>query len=358
MRGYKRRTSSTTAAGRDRQRRSHDLKAPLSQGASHDASETSANEQQPRRKRFRFSRKDDDQQSESGESDQQSESGESGDAVLEYVDQLADRIEELAEGGGSEHAPSAAAVDAHASQDAELRPTTPARPAPAADAAMAPATTSPQPAAPPRAERAPDASAPSSIPQPPRSPADQIALDTHRIMRLVEQEAKAVRVHIGQQLLEADERAQSIVHEAEAQAEHVREHAQQHARQLLGEVEEIITESQQTGEDILARAHSEAAAMRRQAEHVLAQAQEDSRKVIDSARREGEQILSDQRRLATVRAQEAMREHERLKDQIRRLEERRRQVLESLEQLSEVLLSQRGTGGAGTSPQNVVQMPR
>ena len=50
-------------------------------------------------------------------------------------------------------------------------------------------------------------------------------------------------------------------------------------------------------------------------------------------------MLAEQRRLATVRAQEALREQDRLKDQIRRLEERRRQVLESLEPLIDQLVA-------------------
>jgi cell division septum initiation protein DivIVA len=89
---------------------------------------------------------------------------------------------------------------------------------------------------------------------------------------------------------------------------------------------------------------------------VLHQAQTEARAIVETSRREGEQILAEQRRLATVRAQEAMREQDRLKDQIRRLEERRRQVLESLEPLiSQLTNMMPATGG---DPRNVVQLQR
>ena len=197
---------------------------------------------------------------------------------------------------------------------------------------------------------------PAGLPQRPTTGADVLALETHRIMSMVESEAEAARLRIGRELLEVGEHSERMVTEASAQAERIREHAQHQARQLLGEVEEIISESQQTGQEILTRADTEAANLRNQAELVLAQAQDDARKIVETARLEGEQILSEQRRLATVRAQEALREQDRLKDQIRRLEERRRQVLESLEPLIDQL-SQMVPAERSSATGNVTHLP-
>lgn len=164
-----------------------------------------------------------------------------------------------------------------------------------------------------------------------------LGLDVQRMVTLLEDEAQAAQQRIDLELRNAQARAEEIVVAAQHDAERIREHGQNQARVLLGEVEEIISEAQQTGEQILRRADAESGQLRQQAGVVLSQAQTEARSMIDAARREGEQVLAEQRRLATARAQEALREQERLKDQIRRLEERRRQVLESLEPLIDQL---------------------
>lgn len=181
--------------------------------------------------------------------------------------------------------------------------------------------------------------------------AHQVAIDTGRILTLLEQEAEAVRRRIDQELRNGQEEADRLVADAAREAERLREHGQQQARVLLREVEEIISESQRTAGEIVGSANEEAVEIREQAARTLAQAHEEARKIVETARRDGENILNEQRRLATVRAQEALREQDRLKEQIRRLEERRRQVLQSLEPLIDQL-SQMIPGD-----RNVVQMP-
>jgi F0F1-type ATP synthase membrane subunit b/b' len=225
-------------------------------------------------------------------------------------------------------------------------------PAPAQDAVLAPsiapvaAATSPTPAA-------------ASMAIPSGGAAASIGIDVERMIRLIEDEAVGVQHRIELELRAAHARAEEIIDRAEGEAEHVREHGQAQARVLLGEVEEIISEAQQTGEQILTRANDEASTLRGNATSVLQQAQTEARAIVDTARREGEQVLSEQRRLATVRAQEAMREQDRLKDQIRRLEERRRQVLESLEPLISQLTQMMPAGQAAVpQQQNVVHLQR
>jgi F0F1-type ATP synthase membrane subunit b/b' len=189
--------------------------------------------------------------------------------------------------------------------------------------------------------------------------ASAIGIDIDRIVQLIEDEAVGVQHRIELELRTAHARAEDIVDRAEAEAERIRDHGQAQARVLLGEVEEIISEAQQTGEQILMRANEEASSLRGEATGVLQQAQTDARAIVDTARREGEQVLAEQRRLATVRAQEAMREQDRLKDQIRRLEERRRQVLESLEPLISQLTQMMPAGIMPVEEQqNVVQLQR
>lgn len=184
--------------------------------------------------------------------------------------------------------------------------------------------------------------------------AQQLGIDVTRVVQAIEDEALAVHRRIELEMNHAHARSEEVIDRAEAEAERIREHGQAQARVLLSEVEEIISEAQQTGEQILHRANEEAASMRGDATRVMNQAQTEARQIVDTARREGEQVLAEQRRLATVRAQEAMREQERLKDQIRRLEERRRQVLESLEPL----ISQLTQMMPATPPQNVVHLQR
>jgi F0F1-type ATP synthase membrane subunit b/b' len=194
---------------------------------------------------------------------------------------------------------------------------------------------------------------------PTTSAASAIGIDVDRIVQLIEDEAVGVQHRIELELRAAHARAEDIVDRAEAEAERIRDHGQAQARVLLGEVEEIISEAQQTGEQILLRANEEASTLRGDATGVLQQAQTDARAIVDTARREGEQVLAEQRRLATVRAQEAMREQDRLKDQIRRLEERRRQVLESLEPLISQLTQMMPAGVMpAEQQQNVVQLQR
>lgn len=190
------------------------------------------------------------------------------------------------------------------------------------------------------------------------SPATAIGIDVERVVRAIEDEAAGIQHRIELELRTASERAQDILDRAESEAERIREHGQAQARVLLGEVEEIISEAQQTGEQILLRANEEAASLRADATSVLQQAQLEARTIVEGARRDGEQVLAEQRRLATVRAQEAMREQDRLKDQIRRLEERRRQVLESLEPLISQLTQMMPAGQQTAAPQNVVQLQR
>jgi F0F1-type ATP synthase membrane subunit b/b' len=191
---------------------------------------------------------------------------------------------------------------------------------------------------------------------PQESAAATIGIDVARMVSLIEDEAAGVQHRIQLELRNAEEQAAQVVDRAEHEAERIREHGQAQARVLLGEVEEIISEAQATGEQILLRANEEASTLRGDATAVLHQAQTEARAIVETSRREGEQILAEQRRLATVRAQEAMREQDRLKDQIRRLEERRRQVLESLEPLiSQLTNMMPATGG---DPRNVIQMQR
>lgn len=187
----------------------------------------------------------------------------------------------------------------------------------------------------------------------------RIGIDIERVVRLIEEEAIGVQHRIELELRTAHGRADEIIGRAEGEADRIREHGQAQARVLLGEVEEIISEAQQTGEQILLRANEEAASLRGDATEVLQQAQSEARSIVDNARRDGEQVLAEQRRLATVRAQEAMREQDRLKDQIRRLEERRRQVLESLEPLISQLTQMMPAGVPQVdTPQNVVHLQR
>lgn len=162
-------------------------------------------------------------------------------------------------------------------------------------------------------------------------------VDVNRIIESLEEEAESARQRIDFELRNAREEADVVLREANHDADRIRDHAQQQARVLLGEVEEIISEAQQTGQHILKQADADSESLRDQSLTMLEEAQLEARKIIDTARHEGEQILAEQRRLATVRAQESMREQDRLKDQIRRLEERRRQVLESLEPLIDQL---------------------
>lgn len=190
------------------------------------------------------------------------------------------------------------------------------------------------------------------------SAASAIGIDIERVVRAIEDEAAGIQHRIELELRTAKDRADEIIDRAEAEAERIREHGQSQARVLLGEVEEIISEAQQTGEQILLRANEEASSLRTDATSVLQQAQLEARSIVESARRDGEQVLAEQRRLATVRAQEAMREQDRLKDQIRRLEERRRQVLESLEPLISQLTQMMPAGQQGATPQNVVHLQR
>lgn len=196
------------------------------------------------------------------------------------------------------------------------------------------------------------AATPSAPVRPSSRTAEMLGIDIQRIMTAVEEEAEQARIRIDYELRNAQDEADRLVAEATLEAERIREHGQAQARQLLGEVEEIISEAQQTGEQILRRADTEALTIREQAHVALQQAQDEARTTVELARREGEEILAEQRRLATIRAQEAMREQDRLKDQIRRLEDRRRQVLESLEplidQLSQMIPVER----------NVIQMPQ
>ena len=184
-------------------------------------------------------------------------------------------------------------------------------------------------------------------------PVTSLGIDVDRVVRIIHEEAAAVQARMERELRDARARAQEIVGIAEDEAERIRDHGQNQARVLLGEVEEIISEAQQTGEQILQRAQEDSAQLRRDATSVLQQSQAEARTIVETARREGEQILAEQRRLATVRAQEAMREQDRLKDQIRRLEERRRQVLESLEPLISQL-----TQMMPVAEQNVVPLDR
>lgn len=184
--------------------------------------------------------------------------------------------------------------------------------------------------------------------------ASLLGIDLNRVVRTIQEEAISVRQRIEFEVRDAHVQATDIIDRAEDEAERIREHGQSQARVLLGEVEEIISEAQQTGEQILHRANEEASSLRNDATTVLQQAQSEARSIVESARREGEQVLAEQRRLATVRAQEAMREQDRLKDQIRRLEERRRQVLESLEPLISQLTQMMPAG----IEQNVVQLER
>ena len=206
------------------------------------------------------------------------------------------------------------------------------------------------------------AAAPRPVPAPAptpqvAAPADTMSttalgIDVNRILGILEEEAQQARRRIEHEVASAQSQAEGIVNEAKHDGDRIREHAQHQARILLSEVEEIITEAQQTGQQILRRADEEAQQVHHQAQGVLAQAQKDARTIIDTGRREGENILAEQRRLATVRAQEALREQDRIKDQIHRLEERRRQVLESLEplidQLSQMIPAEK----------NVIQLPR
>lgn len=183
-----------------------------------------------------------------------------------------------------------------------------------------------------------------------------LGIDVERMVERIEEEAQGARQRIELEVRSAGSRAEEVIGHAEQEAERIREHGQAQARVLLGEVEEIISEAQQTGEQILQRADMEAAQLRQQASEVFQQAQAEARAIVDGARREGEQVLAEQRRLATVRAQESLREQDRLKDQIRRLEERRRQVLESLEPLISQLTQMMPTGEEHGG--NVVQLDR
>lgn len=180
---------------------------------------------------------------------------------------------------------------------------------------------------------------------------DILAGETQRIMRVLEEEAESARSRIEHEMQTSHQEAEQMVAQARADSERIRDHSQRQARALLSEVEEILSEAQKTGQQMLAQADSDAADIRASAAKLLSGAQEEARKIVEQARRDGEQILTEQRRLATVRAQESMREQDRLKDQIRRLEERRRQVIESLEplinQLSQMLPTDR----------NVVSLP-
>jgi F0F1-type ATP synthase membrane subunit b/b' len=187
------------------------------------------------------------------------------------------------------------------------------------------------------APAAPEATAPAEDRLPGHTSRGGMLVDVNRIIRTLEEEAEAAHQRIDHELGRARSEAEAIVRSAGVDADHIRDHAQQQARVLLGEVEEIITDAQRTGQQILRKADAEAEDVRRQAGDLVMEAQGEARKIIDTARREGEQILSEQRRLATVRAQEALREQDRLKEQIHRLEERRRQVLESLEPLIDQL---------------------
>ena len=184
--------------------------------------------------------------------------------------------------------------------------------------------------------------------------ATSLGIDVERMVRLIEDEALATRQRIDLEVRSAHAQADAVLQSAEREADRIREHGQSQARVLLGEVEEIISEAQQTGEQILHRSNEEASTLRGEATAVLQQAQTEARSIVETARREGEQVLAEQRRLATVRAQEAMREQDRLKDQIRRLEERRRQVLESLEPLISQLTQMMPSG----VDQNVVSLDR
>ncbi len=224
-----------------------------------------------------------------------------------------------------------------------------------------PAAPTPQPA--PAAELAPTQPAPVStasfVPgSGGANAAASIGIDVSRLVQLIEDEASNVQHRMELELRTAHARSEEIIDRAEDEAERIREHGQAQARVLLGEVEEIISEAQQTGEQILIRANEEAGTLRGDATAVLQQAQTEARAIVETARREGEQVLAEQRRLATVRAQEAMREQDRLKDQIRRLEERRRQVLESLEPLISQLTQMMPVMPKADQQQNVVQLQR
>ncbi|MCW2949136.1 MAG: hypothetical protein JWN41_149 [Thermoleophilia bacterium] len=232
-------------------------------------------------------------------------------------------------------------------------------PPPPAAVNQAPA---PTPVPVPSATVAPAAAAPAPAAlalQPTRtgSAAQRLGIDVDRIAELIEEEARTAQQRIELEVRSAHAQASEIVGRAEVEAERIREHGQAQARVLLSEVEEIISEAQQTGEQILHRANGEATTIRGEATGVLHTAQTEARAIVETARREGEQVLAEQRRLATVRAQEAMREQDRLKDQIRRLEERRRQVLESLEPLI-AQLTQMMPAQIDAASGNVVQLDR
>lgn len=234
--------------------------------------------------------------------------------------------------------------DIQARMDAVLAPT----PTPAAQPTVTP-TPAPAPAQVPveaqlrQTAQAVQQAAPAPVQAPTPSPSQLgsgaptatmlLGIDVDRMVNLLEDEARSAQQRIELEVRSAHTQAAEIVNRAEAEAERIREHGQAQARVLLGEVEEIISEAQATGEQILIRANEESSTLRGEATNVLHQAQAEARAIVETSRREGEQVLAEQRRLATVRAQEAMREQDRLKDQIRRLEERRRQVLESLEPL-------------------------
>jgi hypothetical protein len=260
----------------------------------------------------------------------------------------------------SEPAPSEQVTLEHAPA-AELRPTTPVA-APVQVQAAAPiarvapvAAPAPTPVQAP-VEQASPAQAPAGHTQ---TAAQRLGIDVDRIAELIEEEARSAQQRIELEVRSAHAQSSEIIGRAEVEAERIREHGQAQARVLLGEVVEIISEAQQTGEQILHRSNSEATTIRSEAAAVLHQAQTEARAIVETARREGEQVLAEQRRLATVRAQEAMREQDRLKDQIRRLEERRRQVLESLEPLIAQLTQMMPTQAQlDPSAGNVVQMDR
>ncbi|MCW2961541.1 MAG: hypothetical protein JWM90_1928 [Thermoleophilia bacterium] len=259
------------------------------------------------------------------------------------------------------------AAELEARLDAALAPVqlpTPiATPAPTVAAAQPTVTPTVTPATPapsaPAAELRPTAPKPTQAATVSAAPtaSSLLGIDVERLVRLIEDEAVATKQRIELEVRSSHEQAEEVVERAEAEAERIREHGQNQARVLLGEVEEIISEAQQTGEQILLRANTEASTLRKDATAVLHQAQAESRAIIDTARREGEQVLAEQRRLATLRAQEAMREQDRLKDQIRRLEERRRQVLESLEPLISQL-TQMMPAVQQAEDTNVVQLDR
>lgn len=161
----------------------------------------------------------------------------------------------------------------------------------------------------------------------------ETAFNIEHIMTVVEGEAEAARREIDRQMKTGHDVAARTIAQAHIDADRIRTNAEKNSKLIYDQVDTIIEEAHVNARTIVSEAETTAEALTEQARYMTTTAREEAREIVAEARIEGEQILIEQRRLAATRAHDAAAEQERLREQIRRLEQRRIEVLESLEPL-------------------------